>query len=843
MDDQNVQLDMSTAQPITPSPSGVTLDMSTAQPIAQPPTQHSWLGNQMQQIKDLGAGIDEGMTNTVHGAMHLANTVANAPANALAPYLPQSLQQNIQNNQQQESKPEQFLQQHNQQVQQSVENPGIAKAGEGVESLAEFLIPGEGEVNAAGKAMSYADRLAEGAKAAKLIEGHAGLQKIVKAGVKALATGGEQAGIQGAQTFVKTGGDVGQSAESAGAAGLVGGALGGAGSLVTDALGKGGQAGEAVSRLADAANQSPERKEVAQNLADTINSNESSLKADYGNKLQHFQEETKGVTVPYKNSPLHQTVQDLLDKGEGDATPFDSALNKSRPGSQRVNDTLQELNDLGKEPEAPKPETWVDNNGVTHTEEAPAAEPAKPIDMDMKTLLDQRKLIGERLRSVKGLTSDDLADKKVYGQLLDGIDGNIDQLVQKADKPDVTKEYEFLRQNYKEHIGAFSDNSIKRLTDPRGVPDDAMRDFIGQLSQSGVVRSGVKQRNLDTLSKVLDPFRTEGDKPLKELGKQAFGVLMKDSTDATGFNASKFMDKWSKIDPATKERLFDTGNPESTLQSLASDAHSVRNVQRLVRLGLISAASPAAAAFPHAAGVLGTAALIGEASGTHAARNYIDFVANHPAVWKTLKAGSQFAENPEVQQGAADATRVAAHEAGQAVTSPPPAPDDNPTPGTQPVRKMDSPKETKAPASDLTFDTGSMAGKPVDGLVQKGNIDLNHRPQIKNEDGSSSTIFSMTVPVNKDGSVFKGKYEDAPQYALVPSIANGKFLTPDGRKPNERNHKQMSQLEDAATDHYGKTREHLGLFKTSEDADKYAGLTHAYGADGTDKKVYVPSPK
>lgn len=106
----------------------------------------------------------------------------------------------------------------------------------------------------------------------------------------------------------------------------------------------------------------------------------------------------------------------------------------------------------------------------------------------------------------------------------------------------------------------------------------------------------------------------------------------------------------------------------------------------------------------------------------------------------------------------------------------------------------------------------------------------------------------MTVPVGKDGHSLPWGDKGIVGYALVPSIANGKFLTPDGKMPkNAENPKTqaekdaLSQLEDAATNYYDKTRQQLGIFKTEKDADKYAGATHAYGADGTDRKVYVPS--
>jgi hypothetical protein len=139
------------------------------------------------------------------------------------------------------------------------------------------------------------------------------------------------------------------------------------------------------------------------------------------------------------------------------------------------------------------------------------------------------------------------------------------------------------------------------------------------------------------------------------------------------------------------------------------------------------------------------------------------------------------------------------------------------------------------------YDTGPLAGKPIPGMVQRGNIDVNHRPGITNADGSHSSIYSMTVPIGKDGSPRSWDAKDINGYALVPSIANGKFLTPDGKKPDEKNKAAMEQLEGAATDYYGKTRQHLGVFKSDKDADRYAGQTHAWVNDGSSKALYAPS--
>lgn len=82
---------------------------------------------------------------------------------------------------------------------------------------------------------------------------------------------------------------------------------------------------------------------------------------------------------------------------------------------------------------------------------------------------------------------------------------------------------------------------------------------------------------------------------------------------------------------------------------------------------------------------------------------------------------------------------------------------------------------------------------PEKGLVEQGNIDLDNRPTVKNEDGSISTERSFSR--NFDG-----------KEVLLPLIReDGKVMT-----------------EDEAVEHYKKTGKHLGVFETPEDADAYA---------------------
>src|SRR5205823_9843727 len=95
------------------------------------------------------------------------------------------------------------------------------------------------------------------------------------------------------------------------------------------------------------------------------------------------------------------------------------------------------------------------------------------------------------------------------------------------------------------------------------------------------------------------------------------------------------------------------------------------------------------------------------------------------------------------------------------------------------------------------------------GLVEPGNLNLSGRPVIQNADGSHSSEYSTSFGTNK-GEV------------LVPSIVNGKFLTPDGKKPAPGSQAEKNMLgyrddagvfhKGAAQKHYEKTGEHLGIF-------------------------------
>jgi hypothetical protein len=87
----------------------------------------------------------------------------------------------------------------------------------------------------------------------------------------------------------------------------------------------------------------------------------------------------------------------------------------------------------------------------------------------------------------------------------------------------------------------------------------------------------------------------------------------------------------------------------------------------------------------------------------------------------------------------------------------------------------------------------------VKGLITPGNIDLANRPQVKNKDGSISTVSSFSVNI-------EGK-----EVLLTPITEDGKVLT-----------------EQQAIEKYKKDGKNLGIFDTPEDASAYAQQLHEY---------------
>lgn len=172
------------------------------------------------------------------------------------------------------------------------------------------------------------------------------------------------------------------------------------------------------------------------------------------------------------------------------------------------------------------------------------------------------------------------------------------------------------------------------------------------------------------------------------------------------------------------------------------------------------------------------------------------------------------AANKTIGQGdRAAALRRMAPIVGKAQSTPGSGPAASPQPqAAQPGAAASSPSPSGGSKNQF------MATPNPKGLKEPGNLPIWNRPTVRNADGTHSSEYSTSFQDSKTG------YE-----VLVPTIVNGKFLTPDGKKPREGSAEEKAMFK-KAWDHYLQTGENLGKFDSPANADAYANALHNRGA-------------
>ena len=650
-----------------------------------------WYDRIGQGVQDLtsraeavGNGMGQGLTSTLQGAASIANKVGQHTVGH--DIVPKTVTDSLNEGQQR-------LQEQNR------ENPGLNEMGYGGETLMEFL---GGE--AAFKGLAMGDKLQKMSQVFKVIEQSPRLMNALKlgtAGMKAAAElspeeaqlvqqypkiakligiGSEalRAGtVQGAQTFDRTGGDLGAAAKSgaemagtAGVLGTVGAGLGAGAKAVGKAIGK---VGETAGDLADATNAAPDSLTVGQRIQGALQNAKDKLHANYETGIQDLQGRLGDATAPAdETSPIAQKAKELLQDPDPEDHPLTTGA-KEVSGEKLSPKTraLLEMAASGKAPvteEAEEAAAEANKNKPTilgadgKAVEQPDVEPKQEDlpDWNIENLVRFRQTVGKAARdSVPGSPDQRALNALLWDGSANGgaggsaIDDTIQNIAENSDHPEAAQaldDYQALRNNYLQQIGRYDNPIIKRLME--GKSDEAASAFLRYKSASGAPKGGAKDFNLDNLQQIIGPEAS------RNFAKDVFSNLLQKTSDNGQFNAAKFTGLWNKLTDETKENFFGanapTIGPKDYMESLAGDAKTVKNLQLLNRAGLIGGVGAAAGTISPVAGA-GLSTLLafvagheGGVGGIQHGRELIDFVANHPKTWAGFRAAGKLAEKGDL---------------------------------------------------------------------------------------------------------------------------------------------------------------------------------------------------
>ena len=429
------------------------------------------------------------------------------------------------------------------------------------------------------------------------------LARLVSAGMDAMRMGAVQAG----QTLVHSGGDVGQAAKEGATMAGTAGVLGAAGGAATGALEKAGTAAKAAETLGKVVKEAPSDTEVTSGAKSAVDSVEKSMHDKFEAGIQDLKQRLQGASTPNENSPISAGAKELLKAPEPAEHELVAAAKEAT--GERLDQPVKDL--LAKASGSTQP--WTVNDLVDFRQ-------------SVRKLADSYDMGDPNARALR--------------KLLPSVDDTIGKLAEQSGDATAKQDYSNLRNDYKNTIKYFqpSAKTADRLAyNTASVLRSGTKDDIGKYLLSG----GNVRAKIGAVSDLLGPDETHN------LGKDIFSTLVKKNSSGARVNPANLIADWNKIPDEAKAKLFDTSIADTTIQQLMTDSRTAAQMQHLARLGLISGAGAAGAT---GVGHLWVGTLlgltIGEAAhgGIQAARNMLDYVTTHPAVWKSLGMASKAGE-------------------------------------------------------------------------------------------------------------------------------------------------------------------------------------------------------
>jgi hypothetical protein len=417
------------------------------------------------------------------------------------------------------------------------------------------------------------------------------LARLVGVGMDAL----RQGGVQAAQTEVHSGGNTKEALKSgAGMAvgsGVLGGVLGTAGGL----LEKGGEAAKnaeglrtvaegaptdteannalqstvegKVQPVIDAAQQAkdaaqeklegaasvvgnvtaPTKEEIASNAAAHIQGAHNALSSNYETAIGKVKSSLDGETIDYHDTPIKDTVQELLGNAEKNKEYLPSKFKAPTPLT-------------------PTTQTWLQNNLEHFGEVAEKGEDGKEKWVPQKTpvtaddLLDVAKQLKANIRKTSFITPEGRADRDAYFQLLDSVHDSLQELAYQAGKPETFDAVQAANQAYKSGVQRFNHPDVKALLDNK--------------NENAIINTLTGKNSAADIQTIKD---TIGPKAYASLADDAMTRLAADARDPqTGqVNLQTWVRNMSRIPDSVREQMLQGTTKGGALENILRQVRDV----------------------------------------------------------------------------------------------------------------------------------------------------------------------------------------------------------------------------------------------------------------------------